>query len=69
VHRSFQLDMGSEDFAFMLQEKACSCSLIGNSPEEGGCMLHNLHYDFNGEILRLGASYWAKIAENALTMG
>ena len=26
-------------------------------------MLHNPHYDFNDEILRLGASYWARLAE------
>jgi metal-dependent amidase/aminoacylase/carboxypeptidase family protein len=66
VHRSFQPDMGSEDFAFMLQEKPGCYILIGNGPEDGGCIIHNAHYDFNDEILPLGASYWARIAENAL---
>jgi amidohydrolase len=69
VQRSFQPDMGSEDFAFMLQEKPGCYILIGNGPEEGGCLLHNPNYDFNDEILPLGASYWARIAENALVKG
>jgi len=29
-------------------------------------MLHNPHYNFNDEILPLGASYWAQLAETAL---
>ena len=69
VDRDFQPDMGSEDFAFMLEEKPGCYILIGNGPEEGGCLLHNPHYDFNDEILPLGASYWARIAENALVKG
>jgi hippurate hydrolase len=61
--------MGSEDFAFMLQKKPGSYVWIGNGdgPERGGgCMLHNPHYDFNDEILAVGASYWARLAETAL---
>ena len=29
-------------------------------------ILHNPHYDFNDEILPLGASYWARLAETVL---
>ena len=29
-------------------------------------MLHNPHYDFNDEILPVGASYWARLAETEL---
>jgi hippurate hydrolase len=29
-------------------------------------MVHNPHYDFNDEILPLGATYWVKLAETAL---
>jgi hippurate hydrolase len=29
-------------------------------------MLHNPHYDFNDEILSLGASYWVRLVEKAL---
>ncbi len=58
--------MGSEDFAFMLQAKAGCYVFVGNGPGEGGCMLHNPHYDFNDRILPLGASYWANLVEHIL---
>ena len=58
--------MGSEDFAFMLQAKPGCYVFVGNGPGEGGCMLHNPHYDFNDEVLPLGASYWANLVEHLL---
>ena len=58
--------MGAEDFAFMLNEKPGAYIWIGNGPREGGCMLHNPNYDFNDEILPLGATYWAKLVETRL---
>jgi hippurate hydrolase len=33
---------------------------LGNGPGTGGCTLHNPHYDFNDELLTLGASYWVQ---------
>ena len=60
--------MGSEDFAFMLQAKAGCYVFVGNGPGEGGCMLHNARYDFNDEILPLGASYWANLVEHTLAV-
>jgi len=58
--------MGSEDFAFMLQAKAGCYVFVGNGPGEGGCMLHNPHYDFNDGILPLGANYWSNLVEHIL---
>ena len=62
--------MGSEDFAFMLQEKPGSYVWIGNgfraSADGNPCMLHNPHYDFNDEILTVGASYWVTLTEQEL---
>jgi amidohydrolase len=58
--------MGSEDFAFMLQAKAGCYVFVGNGPGEGGCTLHNPHYDFNDDVLPLGASYWVKLVEHIL---
>ena len=58
--------MGAEDFAFMLNEKPGAYIWIGNGPQAGGCMLHNPNYDFNDDILPLGASYWAKLVETRL---
>ena len=59
--------MGSEDFAFMLQEKPGSYIWIGNGDLEGSCMLHNPGYDFNDEILPIGATYWVNMAEETLS--
>lgn len=59
---------GSEDFAFFLQKKKGAYILLGNSGEDHGmCMVHNPKYDFNDEVLELGASYWIKLAENYLS--
>jgi len=66
VLTNLQPTMGSEDFAFMLQAKAGCYVWIGNGPGEGGCVLHNPRYDFNDEILPIGASYWATLVEQVL---
>ena len=58
--------MGSEDFAFMLQEKPGCYIWIGNGASENSCLLHNPHYDFNDEILPTGAAYWVKLVELVL---
>ena len=63
VHTDLTPTMGAEDFAFMLQAKPGCYIWIGNGVGEGGCMLHNPGYDFNDEILPLGASYWVKLVE------
>ena len=60
--------MGGEDFAYMLECKPGCYIFLGNGPGEGGCMLHNSHYDFNDEILTTGASYWAKLVESELPL-
>jgi len=58
--------MGSEDFSFMLQEKPGCYVWLGNGSSDGNCLLHNPHYDFNDEILTVGASYWVKLVETIL---
>jgi hippurate hydrolase len=63
VRRDVLPSMGSEDFAFMLQQKPGSYVWIGNG---GSANLHNPGYDFNDEILPLGASYWARLVERVL---
>lgn len=55
--------MGAEDFSFMLKEVPGCYVWVGNGPGEDGCMLHNPNYDFNDEILTIGASYWARLVE------
>ena len=73
VHE-YEPTMGSEDFSFFLQEKPGCYFVIGNgdgSHREGGhglgpCMLHNPSYDFNDELIPLGATAWVRIAEEWL---
>lgn len=58
--------MGSEDFAFMLQQKPGCYLWIGNGSSQNSCLLHNPHYDFNDHILSTGAAYWVKLVETVL---
>jgi hippurate hydrolase len=58
--------MGSEDFAFMLKARPGAFMFVGNGSGEGGCFLHNPGYDFNDELLSVGASYWVKLVETLL---
>ena len=66
VDRDLTPTMGSEDFAFMLQAKPGAYLFIGNGGGRSGPSLHNPHYDFNDEILPIGASYWARLVERVL---
>ncbi|WP_133646062.1 M20 aminoacylase family protein [Paraburkholderia flava] len=58
--------MGSEDFAFMLQQRPGTFLRIGNGVGEDGCMVHNPHYDFNDFNLPIGAAFWARLVERWL---
>jgi amidohydrolase len=67
----FEPTMGAEDFSYFLLEKPGCYFLIGNG--DGGhrehghgmgpCMLHNPSYDFNDELIPLGATMWVRLAE------
>ncbi|MFT4581493.1 MAG: amidohydrolase [Gammaproteobacteria bacterium] len=60
---------GSEDFGYMLEEKPGCYLFIGNGSTDGGCLLHNPRYDFNDEIIPIGASYWVELVEQQLAPG
>lgn len=57
---------GGEDFAFMLQQRPGCYIWAGNGPADGGRVLHNPRYDFNDDLLPIGASYWVRLAERLL---
>lgn len=59
---------GSEDFAFMLERCPGSYLMIGNGAGEGSCMVHNPGYDFNDDILPVGAAFWALLTQRYLTV-
>lgn len=67
--------MPSEDFAFMLQKRPGSYIFLGNGdgshrqPDHGlgPCLLHNPSYDFNDNLLGIGASFWVRLTEKYLS--
>jgi amidohydrolase len=69
VHRGLLPSMGCEDFGFMLAARPGCYIWIGNGPMADGRSLHSSRYDFNDEILPLGASYWSKLVESILPRG
>ena len=66
--RNLDPSMGSEDFSFMLQAKPGAMARLGQGGAEGGCFLHNSTYDFNDEVIPLGAGYLAALAEAAMPL-
>ena len=72
--KEFEPTMGAEDFSYFLLERPGCYFLIGNgegSHRSGGhgggpCMLHNPSYDFNDQLIPLGGSMWARLAEQWL---
>ncbi|WP_332826333.1 M20 aminoacylase family protein [Ramlibacter sp.] len=69
--------MGAEDFAYMLEAKPGAYCFIANGDGShremghgaGPCMLHNPSYDFNDDLIPLGATYWVRLAEEWLAKG
>jgi amidohydrolase len=74
VLRSIEPTMGSEDFAYMLKARPGAYVFIGNGDGShrsaghglGPCMLHNPSYDFNDELIPLGATFWVRLVERFL---
>ncbi|MGE3146290.1 MAG: M20 aminoacylase family protein [Pseudorhodoplanes sp.] len=55
--------MGAEDFSFMLNERPGAFIFIGNGESAN---LHHPKYNFNDDIIPIGASYWARLVERAM---
>ena len=63
--------MGAEDFSYMLQARPGCYVFIANGDGDhralghsaGPCMLHNPSYDFNDDMIPLGASYWVRLTQ------
>lgn len=74
VNANVEPTMGAEDFAFMLQAKPGCYVFLGNGEGDhraaghglGPCQLHNASYDFNDQLLPIGASYWIRLVEMSL---
>jgi len=60
--------MGGEDFSYMLQARPGAYVFLGQGGMAGGCLLHNPRYDFNDEVIPLGAGYLAALVEESLPL-
>jgi len=59
--------MGGEDFSYMAQKvPGCFVRIGQANGDRGSVPVHNPRYDFNDEILPIGASFWATLVEQEL---
>jgi amidohydrolase len=73
--KEFEPTMGAEDFSFFLLRKPGCYFMVGNGDgahraqghAEGPCLLHNPSYDFNDEVLPVGATMWVRLATEWLS--
>jgi metal-dependent amidase/aminoacylase/carboxypeptidase family protein len=57
--------MGSEDFAFMLEERPGNIMLIGNGDTAG---VHDPRYDFNDAAIPCGIAYFRSLIESGMPL-
>jgi hippurate hydrolase len=60
--------MGGEDFSYMLQAVPGAYVWLGQGGGPGSCFLHNPSFDFNDEVIPLGAGYLAALVEESLPL-
>ena len=74
VYRNYEPTLGSEDFSYMLKARPGSYVFIGNGDGAhranghglGPCTLHNPSFDFNDDLIPLGATFWVRLVEKFL---
>jgi len=74
VYPDCEPTMGSEDFSYMLRVRPGAYIFIGNGDGshrltghgQGPCMLHNASFDFNDELIPIGATFWVRLVERFL---
>ena len=68
VVRDADPTMGGEDFSYMLQQRPGAYVWLGQGGGPSGCFLHNPGYDFNDDVIPLGAGYLAALVEESLPL-
>ncbi len=71
---TFTPSAAAEDFSFMLEAKRGCYFMIGNGEGahrpgghgHGPCVLHNPSYDFNDDLIPIGAQAWVHLVERRL---
>jgi hippurate hydrolase len=75
VDDQFPAVLTAEDFAHMLRVRPGCYAFIGNGDGEhrlpdhgpGPCIIHNTSYDFNDQIIGVGASYFVRLVQRWLS--
>lgn len=62
VNADTGMEMGAEDFAYMLEARPGAYFFLGQGEGPG---VHHPKYDFNDEISPIGASFFARLVEKA----
>jgi hippurate hydrolase len=65
VEANRPMEMGAEDFSYMLEKRPGAYLFIGQGQSAG---LHHPNYDFNDELSPVGASFFARLVERALPL-
>ena len=52
--------------AYCLHRQRRRRRIVPPATGSGPCMLHNPSYDFNDELIPLGATYWIRLVEKFL---
>ena len=58
--------MGSEDFAYMLKERPGTYFFLGGQKSPDDPQLHHPRFDFNDDLLPIGAAFWVELIERFL---
>ncbi|MET0169607.1 MAG: M20 aminoacylase family protein [Aliihoeflea sp.] len=58
--------MGSEDFGYMLAERPGTYFFLGGAGQGPNHPLHHPGYDFNDDLIPIGAAFWTELAETYL---
>jgi amidohydrolase len=70
VMRERKPSMGGEDFSFMLLARPGAYLKLGQAtPERGSVSVHHPNYDFNDDLLSVGASFFSTLIEQELPRG
>ncbi|WP_428644272.1 M20 aminoacylase family protein [Roseibium sp.] len=59
--------MGSEDFAYFLEDRPGCYFMLGTAKTDNDPPLHHPKYDFNDDILPIGTAFWVELAEDFLS--
>ena len=68
IKSDFSSSMGSEDFSYFLQQVQGCYVWLGSATDENSVTpLHSSKYDFNDDLIEIGANYWINLVKRELS--